>query len=206
MKQYDMTDDELENKIKTPYEIQLPNGTSLIMKNEKSGKSKLIKHYPKPSANKLSGNGDKVGNMLNSNKSDTPSNIKSSKVNTATSNYMERVTVAEIKGKYDPAIMQLQSKIDDKMDYLVNHAREEYSIKKQNGKSSSYPYMYNKYLKALDALEEQNSIMFNGIMDSLEKSLETNGFNKAYSKSFRDEYEIHQELRRKKVLNKAITK
>ena len=224
-KQYDMADKELEEIIKTSYSMELPNGTRLLIKNRKNNHSELVKEFPEErkgslgsssKENKISTNAKEkevsetvdTTTALNTDFSKRAKetavggSFASVKSSTSTSSKMaDKTTVAYIKGKYEPVVSKFQREIDDKTNQLIDHAKNEYSTKKQKGESAGFAYMYRKYSEALNKLEKQNYMMFDGIMSSLEKGLEANGYHKEYSKSFRDKYDEQTQLRRENVLD-----
>ena len=225
-KHNEIADEELDQVIKGYYAIKLPNGTLLLIENKKDGSIDLVKRFPEE-MNKQKVNLEKDGsNPVNNdekelNESIRPigdsdsdflgftggkdnSAVESTKMNVDTLKYIDKVTVSEIKKKYKPVIQEFQKETDDRIEYLIDYAKKEYETKKIAGESPSYMYMYKKYTNALNDLEDQNFVLFNGIMESLEKGLETNGYNKAYSKSFRDENEDRKQTHHDKVLNEAI--
>ncbi|PID23873.1 hypothetical protein [Sporosarcina sp. P7] len=113
-------------------------------------------------------------------------------------------SVAAIKQKYEPTVNDLQGQVDGKINSLISRAKNEYSTKKANGESIDYGYFYNKYMSAANSLEAQTDAVFNGVVSSLEKDLQSNGYDKSYSQSIRDEYAAQKKARRDSILSKAM--
>jgi len=96
--------------------------------------------------------------------------------------------------------------VDSKIDALIGRAKNEYSTKKANGESVNYAYFYNKYMSAAEGLETQTDAVFNGVVKSLEKDLQANGYDKSYSQSVKDEYAAQKKARRDSIMSKAMGK
>ena len=124
--------------------------------------------------------------------------------NTAAGKPGKKESVGEIKGKYEPTIAGLQGQVDSKINALIGRAKSEYSTKKANGESVNYAYFYSKYMSAAEGLEAQTDAVFNGVVNSLEKDLQANGYDKTYSKSVKDEYAAQKKARRDGIMKKAM--
>ena len=125
---------------------------------------------------------------------------------TGSGNPENKNTVATIKKKYEPTVNELQGQVDSKIDALIGRAKNEYSTKKANGESVNYAYFYNKYMTAAEGLEAQTDAVFNGVVKSLEKDLQANGYDKSYSQSVKDEYAAQKKARRDSIMSKAMGK
>lgn len=149
-----------------------------------------------------------AGDKTNSNKTDSkePASKPAANGNTGSAVPGKQATVSTIKGKYKPTINELQSQVDGKINSLIGRAKNEYATKKANGESVNYAYFYNKYMSAAEGLEAQTDAVFNGVVSSLEKDLQANGYDKSYSKSVRDEYAAQKKARRDSIMNKAMGK
>ena len=135
-----------------------------------------------------------------------PAVSKPSSGNAGSNQPAKKDSVAKIKQKYEPTDNNLQGQVDGKINSLISRAKNEYSTKKANGESVNYAYFYNKYMKAAEGLEAQTDAVFNGVVKSLEKDLQANGYDKSYSKSMKDEYAAQKKARRDSIMSKAMGK
>ncbi|PIC95692.1 hypothetical protein CSV69_10150 [Sporosarcina sp. P26b] len=133
-----------------------------------------------------------------------PTAAKPATGNTGTGKPGKKDSVASIKQKYEPTVNNLQGQVDGKINSLISRAKNEYTTKKANGESINYAYFYNKYMSAAEGLEAQTDAVFNGVVSSLEKDLQANGYDKSYSQSIRDEYASQKKARRDSILSKAM--
>ncbi|MDN4495114.1 hypothetical protein [Ureibacillus aquaedulcis] len=117
----------------------------------------------------------------------------------------ENLTVADINDKYRPVLNEIESLASSKVNSLAEQAIDEFYTKKEKGEKISYPYFYQKYMEALDGLEENTDVFFAGVMSIVEQELATSGFNPSYVDSFREDYEASKKSQRKN-LNERIDK
>ncbi|WKA50227.1 hypothetical protein QWY22_15155 [Planococcus liqunii] len=113
-----------------------------------------------------------------------------------------RVTVADIKAKYQPTLSGLEADANAKIGGLINVAKNEYSQDSKDGKVS-YPYYYNKYMGAATDLEKRMDSAFYAVVDVMKKDLKANGLAEAHTKSVVEEYEATKKQRRSELINKA---
>src|SRR5690606_11874898 len=116
----------------------------------------------------------------------------------------KKVTVADVKGKYEPVFRQLEGQADAKISALIGRAKKEYTDKKVNGESISYGYFYNKYMGAANNMEASTDAAFYGVVKALEAELTANGYNKSHAQNFIDEYETMKKTRRDGIIKKAM--
>ncbi|PIC86121.1 hypothetical protein CSV72_09905 [Sporosarcina sp. P20a] len=224
-KEYDVADDQIDNILEDPYDVVLPKGTKLVMDQTEG---KLSKVHPVLEEEDWEGGQSDEGTTSSSDDDtellsvtlsgdnadhssiDRPSSISTwqdDEVSNDDANSQKstvKATVAEIKKKYEPVFTNFHEQVDDKHNSVIDRVKDEYSIKKEAEKSFSYAYMYSKYMGVADTFEAKTDFMFNGIIESLEKDLEANGYSNAYSKSFRDEYEKGKKVRRDEIFNEAM--
>lgn len=113
-----------------------------------------------------------------------------------------RVTVADIKAKYQPTLSGLEADANAKIGGLINVAKNEYTQDSKDGKVS-YGYYYNKYMGAATDLEKRMDSAFYAVVDVMKKDLKANGLAEAHTKSVVEEYEATKKQRRSEVINKA---
>lgn len=113
-----------------------------------------------------------------------------------------RVTVADIKAKYQPTLSGLEADANAKIGGLINVAKNEYTQDSKDGKVS-YPYYYNKYMGAATDLEKRMDSAFYAVVDVMKKDLKANGLAEAHTKSVVEEYEATKKQRRSELINKA---
>ncbi|PIC64003.1 hypothetical protein CSV79_08775 [Sporosarcina sp. P13] len=228
-KEYEVADEEIDEIMENPYDIVLPNGTKLVIEDEATSKDQAEKSNAtddskKPSDQQKTGDSsstDKGDNKTSGatgsdtsekNQSPTTENKATTSANKPTTGNVgsekpvNKATVAAIKRKYEPTVNNLQGQVDGKINALIGRAKNEYATKKANGESVNYAYFYNKYMSAAESLEAQTDAVFYGVVASLEKDLQANGYDKAYSKSVRDEYEAKKKARRDSILSQAMGK
>lgn len=144
-----------------------------------------------------SGNGGSSGGSGSSNGGSTttppPANV-------------ERVTVASIKGKYEPVMSSLQGQASSRVDALVGRAYSEYQAKLANGESVNYAYFYNKYSSAAAELEGRTDKVFYQIVGVIENELKANNLAESHVQSFVTQYEKEKEARRSALLDKAMNR
>ncbi|ARJ39624.1 hypothetical protein SporoP8_12515 [Sporosarcina ureae] len=198
-KEYNVADQQIDRILEHPYHTVLPNGTRLVVDHTGGTIKKEYAEKENTGRKEFSSNPDEMDSKespISTHKASIPT-----KVDSNSEKYPERITVAQIKNKYESVITNFHKQTDDKYYELIEHAKNEYATK---GKNVSYAYRYTKYNSAVEALELQSDSMFNEIMNSVERSLESNGYHKAYSNSFQDEYKEKKKLRRDKVQSDAV--
>ncbi|GKV66237.1 MULTISPECIES: hypothetical protein [unclassified Sporosarcina] len=232
-KEYDVADEEVSKIVDDPYEVELPDGSRLIMGED--GKSEI---KPADSSSALSEGGsvdsvtdgttgstsndlqsaavqgsqtdqeDQSDQQTSTTQSDSHSNSSSGNPSSAAGNPTVKpdgkATVASIKGRYEPTLNNLQGQVDGKLNSLIGRAKSEYSAKKANGEGIDFGYFYNKYMSAANGLEAQTDAVFEGVVGALERDLQANGYDKSYSQSVRDEYAAKKKASRESLLNKAM--
>jgi len=226
-KEYEVADDQIQEILEDPYDVVLPKGTKLVVVNTGDKGERLRKDHPVIEEKKLeveqsedgtTSGSDEYTEVLSATTSVESANHtsiyrptalpifeeESSHLDSTTSKPTARAKVAEIKKKYEPVVMNFHGQVDAKHKSVIDRMKNEYSIKKEAEKSFSYAYMYSKYMGIADTFEAKSDFMFNGIMESLEKDLEANGYNKAYSKSFQEEYEAGKKVRRDQIFSDAM--
>ena len=225
-KEYDVADDQIDEILEDPYNVVLPKGTKLLIDHTDGKGDKLVKVHLVIEEEKQEGEQSEDGTTLSfadtglsnattseeaagNSSVDRPSSLSTfedDSPNADADNPMPtaKVTVAEIKKKYKPVIISFYSQMYAKHHSVIDHVKDEYSIKKEAGESFSHAYMYRKYMGIADSFEVKTDFMFNGIMGSLEKDLSANGYNEAYSKSFTDEYEAGKKERRNEIFSEAL--
>lgn len=110
-----------------------------------------------------------------------------------------RVTVSQIKDRYDTALDGLEDTANDRLDSLVSRAKREY----MNDDNVSYARYYSKYTTAAEELEDRADAAFYAIVAVMEKDLEANGLAASHTKSVINEYENKKKQRKNALLKKA---
>lgn len=225
-KEYEVADEKIEEIMEDAYDVELPNGTKLVVKTEEGAVGKLEKRHPErkdreegaaETASVTSGGDERKKSASDryaastSTRSKSKDNRSSDSTSSTTgtapaqaASTTTTITVGDIKRKYERSISDLEEQVDQKINTIIMHAKEEYHTNKQNGESTSYAYFYTKYIGAAENLEAQTDMVFEGIVSSLEKDLEVNNFNKAYSQSFRDQYAAQKKARRDRIMKDAM--
>ncbi|PIC99906.1 hypothetical protein [Sporosarcina sp. P29] len=225
-KEYDVADDRIEEILEDPYDVVLPKGTKLLLDHKDGKGDKLIKVHPVIEEDKREGEQSEdettfsfddtglssataAGEVAGNSSVDRPSSLSTfedESPNADANNPMPtaKVTVAEIKKKYEPVIISFYSQMYAKHHSVIDRVKDEHSIKKEAEESFSYAYMYSKYMGVADTFEAKTDFMFNGIIESLEKDLAANGYSNVYSKGFKDEYEAGKKERRDEILSEAL--
>ena len=188
-KEYNITDPQIDRVMDNPYAVILPNGTKLLVEEVEDKDFELKRIYSERKSTSMYN--DEI-------EEDTTSTISPA------FKYGNRVTVAEIKKKYERVFTDLESQVDEKVNMLISIANDELRVKKEGGERVKPAYFYNKYMGALSGVELQTDLVFEGIISSLEKDLEANDYNKAYSSSFMKEYETKKEERHEKISINAV--
>lgn len=222
-KEYEVADEEVDQIIEDPYDIELPDGTKLILEgNGNSDEKKSSANGNGNSGNQqstdVSSSGAVAGTTTDGKEqpdgktsvdAQTPVGGSAEKPSAdkgigTIAKPGEKATVASIKGNYEPTLNNLQGQVDGKINSLIGRAKSEYSSKKANGESIDYGYFYNKYMSAAKSLEAQTDAVFDGVVRALERDLQANGYDKSYAQSVRDEYAATKKARRESILSKAV--
>ncbi|WP_052650751.1 hypothetical protein [Planococcus massiliensis] len=114
-----------------------------------------------------------------------------------------KVTVAQIKQKYEPSLADIESQANSRINGLVSRAKSEYDSKKAKGESISYGYFYNKYMSAATELEGRTDTVFYAVLGSMKKELKANGLAESHADSLVSEYEARKEQRKSDLISKA---
>jgi hypothetical protein len=152
-----------------------------------------------------SGNGSSTGNTGGSSGNGGSTGGSGSTTTPPPAN-VERVTVASIKGKYEPVMSSLQEQASSRVDALVGRAYSEYQAKIANGESVNYAYFYNKYSSAAAELEGRTDKVFYQIVGVIENELKANNLAESHVQSFITQYEKEKEARRSALLDKAMNR
>ncbi len=203
-KEYDVADEEVAQIIEDPYTIEMPDGTTITV----DANGDVVNSAGNPST-PVTGGTSSEGNATDGSKVEGTSTDgnKAPSSTTGDSNIAvtsQKATVSSIKQKYVPALENLQSQADNKLNTLVGHAKKEYSDKKANGESISYGYFYNKYVGAANGLEARTDAVFAGVIKAVEKDLVANGYDKSYAQNLVDDYDAKKKERKDSLLNKAM--
>ncbi len=226
-KTYDVADDQVDEIIEEPYELELPDGSTIDQgdsDSDENGKSKASEDST-TAPDDTSTNGDAANAEVT--KTEKAGKITISKNLGATSSNSQSssdagnpsdsslggisgkpqsdggVSVASIKGKYRPTLESLENQAAGRLNSLVGRAKNEYAEKSKTG-DVNYGYFYNKYMGAAKSMEAQTDGAFNSVMNALENELKVNGYDKSYAKSFRTDYEARKKNLRTELMNKAL--
>lgn len=146
--------------------------------------------------NGSSNNGSSNNGSSNAN---SGSNNNTSYNNNNASNGSGRVTVSQIKDRYDTALVGLENTANDRLDSLVSRAKREY----MNDDNVSYARYYSKYTAAAEELEDRADAAFYAVVAVMERDLEANGLAASHTKSVINEYENKKKQRKNALLKKA---
>ncbi|MFS0689442.1 hypothetical protein AB1K89_09375 [Sporosarcina sp. 179-K 8C2 HS] len=215
-KEYDVADDEVEGIIANPYEVELPDGSKLVIgeDGDDSGVEEGVEQdkgdasedavAEAEESDQTSSTGNKTAGVTPPKTESKGTSAVQNKQSASTTKTKKKLTVAEVKGKYEPVFRQIEGQADDKINALIGRAKKEYIDKKADGEKISYAYFYNKYMNAANSLEAKTDATFYGVIKALESELTANGYNKSYAKSFIDEYETMKKTRRDGIIKKAM--
>lgn len=145
-----------------------------------------------------SNNGNNGSNNGNGG-SNNGNNNGGNKGNNGSNNGTDRVTVSEIKARYETSLTRLEDTANARIDGLVNVAKKEY----QADSSPNYAYYYNKYTGAASKLEGQMDAAFYGVIGVMKRDLKANGLAESHVKSVINEYENTKKQRRNALMKKA---
>lgn len=229
-KSYDTADPEVDALIDESFELELPDGTVIIVdkegnivENKTTGSENGDKNgtgvVATESTNSSTGKETETSTNANveSSSIDSEKNDNSSKSTNGDSNQtkkpnnsdtsttpVEKETVSTIKAKYENTFKMLESQSRSRLNSLVSQAANEYSTKKSNGESVSYGYFYKKYMGAAKGIESATDSTVKAVVGLVEKDLQANGFDKSYAQSFVKDYEVLKESLREEMMSKAL--
>ncbi|MBZ5202052.1 hypothetical protein HU147_12560 [Planomicrobium chinense] len=151
--------------------------------------------------NKGTNNGNNGNNGSNNGNggSNNGNNNGGNNGNNGSNNGKERVTVTQIKARYETSLTRLEDTANDRIDGLVNVAKKEYLA----DSSPNYAYYYNKYTGAASKLESQMDAAFYGVIGVMKRDLKANGLAESHVKSVINEYENTKKQRRNALMKKA---
>lgn len=218
-KDYDTTDAAVDEVAEEEYVIELADGSKIIL--DKYGN--LIRHVTdedgteKIEAFTESFPSTERSDLAVASVSSDNSGTKGSKVKTdasgkaAIKSYAafagkkasKKMTVAQIRAKYDPAIAELEGQAHEKLDALIDLAVSEYLEMEANDQKISYPYFYNKYSSAASKLEERTDKMFYALMEVMKQELKKNGLPAAEAEKMSKEYEDRKNKLRRDILKQT---
>lgn len=208
IKQYNVADPVVDQIIDKDFVINFPDGEKIII--NKDGEILTGTVGPASETPILdSGNttndlpATETNNSPNSTTGSTKKNDHLNKNNPAKPNSI-KPTVDTIKQRYMPTLEALQNQANEKINNLVEQAKQEYITKKSSGESISFGYFYNKYYGAAERLESRTDAAFSSILAIIEKELESYGHSKDHAQSFRDEYNATKERRKNNLINEAL--
>ncbi|MDN7241723.1 hypothetical protein QWY14_07950 [Planococcus sp. N028] len=112
---------------------------------------------------------------------------------------VDRVTVADIKQKYVPALEGLEATANARLNSLIGVAVTDYN----KNSSKGYGFFYNKYTGAAASLEAQMDSAFYGVVDVMKRDLKANGLAESHVKSVVNEYENTKKQRKNDLMKKA---
>ena len=226
-KTYDVADEEIDTLLEETFEVQLPDGTTIVLdkdgnvveskvgsnNNSTANASNPSSTDNTSSSNESNENKTEDGQAANDSSetsSSTDSSPNSDSSNSANPNTNEnstnaKPTVQEIKTKYAGTFTALENQARDRINALISRARSEYSAKKSSGESIQFGYFYNKYMGAANSMEASVDGAVSGVMSLVEKELETNGYDKSHAQSFQDQYNATKKALRDEMLSKALS-
>lgn len=216
-KTYDTADAEVDALLEETFELQLPDGTVILV--DKEGNVVDSK-----AGNSENSNSSETAEDTNSNTdtnvdgeteagattttTETPTNAatdNSNPTNSPNTTTTEKVTVATIKDGYANTFAMIENQARARLNSLISQAAGEYSAKKKKGESISYGYFYNKYMGAATSVESSTDATVNAVIRLVEKDLQANGFDKSYAQSFAEEYKVTKKALRDELMSKALS-
>lgn len=118
-------------------------------------------------------------------------------------NSKDKMTVGDVRAKYDPAIADLEAQAHQKLEELIDLALSEYLEMEANDQKISYPYFYNKYSSAASKLEGRTDKMFYALMEVMKQELKIHGLPTAETESMSKEYEDRKNKVRRDILKQT---
>lgn len=218
-KEYDTKDAAVDEVAKEEYVIELADGSKIIL--DKFGN--LIRHvtgedgtekieafteglpYSERSdlavASVSSDNKNKSEPKAKTetNKSSAPKSVAASAGKKAS----DKMSVAKVREKYDPAIADLEDQAHDNLDALIELAVSEYLEMEANDQKISYPYFYNKYTSAASKLEQRTDKIFYALMEVMKQELKVHGLPTKATESMSKEYENRKDKLRRDILKQT---
>ena len=110
-----------------------------------------------------------------------------------------RVTVSQIKEKYEPSLVGLENTANERINALVSRAKAEYL----SDDSVNYARYYNKYTTAAEELEKRADTAFYAVVAVMKSDLKANGLAESHTKSVVDEYESTKKQRKSALMKQA---
>lgn len=211
-KKYDVADEEVSEIVADPYEVELPDGSKLIIGEDGSVSTGSGDASTAGGDTTDSDDGGEAGGDTSTGSNQTagvtpPKNNASNGDQGTDGNKVpvntNKPTVAEVKAKYEAVFTQLEGQADTKINSLISRAKKEHADKKANGESISYGYFFNKYMGAANTLEANTDAVFYGVIQAVETELAANGYSKTHAKSFVEHYEATKKARRDGILKKV---
>lgn len=220
-KKYDVADEEVAEIVADPYEVELPDGSKLIIGEDGSVTTgsadasgvdgEEVDEEADGEAGSATGSNATAGvtpskkptKPADSTSTSTDKGTGGNKVPASTDKPTTKPTVAEVKAKYEGVFNQLEGQADSKLNALISKAKNEYTDKKANGEKISYGYFFNKYMGAANTLEANTDAVFYGVVQAVEAELVANGFSKTHAKSFVEHYETTKKARRDSLMKKV---
>lgn len=181
--------------VKTVAAATTNSQTAGASSNGNSSNGKSDSNNGKASNGNNGNNGSNNGNGGSNNGNNNGGN----KGNNGSNNGTDRVTVSEIKARYETSLTRLEDTANARIDGLVNVAKKEY----QADSSPNYAYYYNKYTGAASKLEGQMDAAFYGVIGVMKRDLKANGLAESHVKSVINEYENTKKQRRNALMKKA---
>lgn len=223
-KDYDTADEEVDKITKDEIEVDLPDDSTITVDEdgevtteekdkedeEKDEKTTEDTSTDTGSTGSTNGGGASTVTAANNSTSSSATPAKASASNSSSNNNTSynnnnasngsgRVTVSQIKNRYDTALVGLEDTANDRLNSLVSRAKTEY----QNDDNVSYARYYNKYTSAAEELENRADAAFYAIVAVMERDLEANGLAASHTKSVINEYENKKKQRKNALLKKA---
>lgn len=218
-KQYDVADPVIDKILEEDFVINFPDGEQLII--NKDGE---IIETASSTVEETMGSEDTTNQSSGSNTSNSNSDTENQNSTTGTPNHNQSTTeknkknqnsqknnqtiiqptIESITAKYMPTLEALESQANEKINVILEQAKQEYRTKKSNGESISLGYFYNKYYGAATQLETRTDTAFNRIVSMMETELENNGFGIQNVQTLREQYNTAKESRKSTLMNKAL--
>lgn len=214
LKQYDVADPVIDKILEEDFVINFPDGEQLIISKDgeiKETASKTVQNTTLDSTSVAdtstnSGSGSTATNSNSGNQNPTGASSNNTQNNTEKTERTTKTkpTQDSITAKYMPTLEALESQATEKVNVILEQAKQEYRTKKSNGENISLGYFYNKYYGAATQLETRTDTAFNSIVSMMEKELENNGYTIENVQTIREQYKATKEARKNTLMNKAL--
>lgn len=224
VKDYDTADEEVDKITKDEIKIDLPDDTTITVDEEgdvtteekeedeekKEDEEKDEETTKEKSADTGSTGSASTATAANNSTSSSATPAKASASNGSSNNTnssynnnngkgSDRVTVSQIKNRYDTSLYRLEDTANDRLDSLVSRAKTEY----QNDDNVSYARYYNKYASAAKELENRADAAFYAIVAVMARDLQANGLAASHTDSVINEYENTKKQRKNALMKKV---